>query len=133
MNHNLENGHISLGVCLIGQIFSRINMGEALKELSIVISIIAGIMAIRYYYYATKKTKTMKSKFLGLNLSDAAKGVITAFLSAALLTLYNIIVNGWPTSAELLDAARVGLAAAAGYILKNWLTNSDGETFKKES
>ena len=74
----------------------------------------------------------MASKFLGLNVSDAVKGVITAFLSAALLTIYNIIVNGWPTSAELLDAARVGLASAAGYILKNLLTNSDGQTLKRE-
>jgi hypothetical protein len=73
-----------------------------------------------------------QSKFLGLNVSDAVKGVITAFLSAALLTLYNIIVSGWPTSAELLDAARVGIAAAAGYILKNLLTNSDDQFLKKE-
>lgn len=72
------------------------------------------------------------SKFLGLNVSDAVKGVITAFLSAALLTIYNIISSGWPTSAELLDAARVGLAAAGGYILKNLLTNSDGQIAKKE-
>lgn len=72
------------------------------------------------------------SKFLGLTVSDAVKGVITAFLSAALLTLYNIIVTGWPTTAELLDAARVGLASAAGYILKNLLSNSDGEFLKKE-
>jgi len=74
----------------------------------------------------------LRSKFLGLNVNDAVKGIITAFLSAALLTIYNIIVSGWPTPTELLDAARVGLAAAAGYILKNLLTNSDGE-FKKEN
>lgn len=73
-----------------------------------------------------------QSNFGKLNLNDAWKGVLTAFASAALLTLYNIIVTGWPTSDQLIDTLRVGIAAAAGYILKNLLTNSDGQPLKKE-
>ena len=73
-----------------------------------------------------------QSKFLGLTVSDGVKGVITAFLGATALTIYNIITTGWPDAAQLLDTLRVGLAAAVGYILKNLLSNSDGEFMKKE-
>jgi len=74
-----------------------------------------------------------KSKFLGLNLNDAWKGILTALATAVVANLTNILGNGWPTSAELLDTLRIGLYAAGGYILKNLLTNSDGEILKKEN
>jgi 5-bromo-4-chloroindolyl phosphate hydrolysis protein len=58
MEHNYAGqGHVSLGVSIIMGILARIDVGEFLKNGSVVISIIAGIMAIRYYYYATKKQK----------------------------------------------------------------------------
>lgn len=59
-NHNGEHGHIALAVSLITGIFAWIssqNISEVIKVLSMLISIGAGCMAIRYYYYATKKQK----------------------------------------------------------------------------
>ena len=73
------------------------------------------------------------SKFLGLNISDAVKGIIMAFLAAVLTAVYAAISDGdWPSKAELLDSLRVGLTAALAYILKNLFSNSDGEVLKKE-
>lgn len=59
-NHNGEHGHVALAVSLITGFFAWIggqSMGEALKVISGVVSIGAGLMAIRYYYFATKKHK----------------------------------------------------------------------------
>lgn len=74
-----------------------------------------------------------QSKFLGLNISDAVKGIIMAFLAAVLTAVYAAISDGdWPSKAELLDSLRVGLTAALAYVLKNLFTNSEGEVLKKE-
>lgn len=74
-----------------------------------------------------------QSKFLGLNLSDAWKSVIMAFLAASITTVLAILQNGgWPTSADLLDTLRVSLIAAFTQILKSFFTNSEGEGLKKE-
>ena len=59
-NNDLQYGHISLLVSLLTGFFAwlgSLNAGEVLKGLSLIVSIGAGIMAIRYYYYATKKAK----------------------------------------------------------------------------
>lgn len=59
-NHNLEHGHASLAVSILTGIMAWIGahtISEIAKTGAAVISIAAGIMAIRYYYYATKKTK----------------------------------------------------------------------------
>lgn len=54
MEHS-TGGNIGLGVCLIAGILARIDVSQALKEVSVIISIIAGIMAIRYYYISSKQ------------------------------------------------------------------------------
>lgn len=53
MDHS-TGGHISLAVSLIAGILARIDISSALKDFSVVVSIIAGIMAIRYYYISSK-------------------------------------------------------------------------------
>lgn len=56
-NNNVGHGHISFAVSLITGLFAWINnqsMSEALRFISLVVSIGAGVMAMRYYYYATK-------------------------------------------------------------------------------
>jgi hypothetical protein len=74
-----------------------------------------------------------QSKFLGLNISDAVKGVIMAFVAALLTAVYAAISDGdWPSKAELIDSLRVGLTASLAYILKNLFTNSDGVIAQKE-
>lgn len=59
-NHYGEHGHIALAVSFITGFFAWIgshSLSEFAKGLSMVVSIGAGLMAIRYYYYATKKNK----------------------------------------------------------------------------
>lgn len=74
-----------------------------------------------------------QSKFFGLDVSDAVKGIIMAFTAAVLTAVYAAISDGdWPSKAELLDSLRVGFTAALAYILKNLFTNSDGTFAKKE-
>jgi hypothetical protein len=55
MEHNAIGGHISLGVSLIMGVLARIDVSATLKDFSVIISIIAGIMACRYYWVSTKK------------------------------------------------------------------------------
>ena len=62
MDNNDYSGHgnVSLAVSLIAGMFAWIgsySLPEVIKSLSMIVSIIAGIMAIRYYYYATKKQR----------------------------------------------------------------------------
>lgn len=59
-NNYVGHGHASLAVAIIMGILARIDMqsvSDTLKDISVVVSIAAGIMAFRYYYYATKKHK----------------------------------------------------------------------------
>ena len=57
MEHNAVGGHISLGVSLIMGILAHIDISATLKDFSVIISMIAGIMAIRYYWISTKNAK----------------------------------------------------------------------------
>lgn len=59
-NNNLDNGHAALAVSLITGFIAWIgsfDFGDIVKTVSMLVSIGAGIMAIRYYYHATKKHK----------------------------------------------------------------------------
>lgn len=75
----------------------------------------------------------MKSKFLSLDLKDALNGFLVAFLSAALTGIITTLDSGvLPTLSELKSAGIVGLTAGLSYLLKNLLTNSQGEILKKD-
>ena len=77
--------------------------------------------------------KMKNSNFLKLNVNDLTKGLVVAFISTALVSLVDILNAGQlPGAAELKVAVSVGLAAAASYLLKNLLTNSQGNLFKSE-
>lgn len=59
-NHNVDHGHVSLAIAMITGVFAWIsshNVSEIFKTIAAVVSIGAGLMAIRYYYYATIKAK----------------------------------------------------------------------------
>jgi hypothetical protein len=75
----------------------------------------------------------MKSKFLTLDIKDIAKGLFIAFLTAVLTGILKILETGsefnWITIKPVIIA---GACAAISYIIKNLLTNSDGELFTKE-
>lgn len=75
----------------------------------------------------------MKSKFLTLDTKDAINGFIVAFLSAALTAVLATLDSGTlPTLAELKSAGIIGLTAGLSYLIKNVLTNSNGELVKAE-
>ena len=54
---SVGNAHASLLVSIFTAAVSFADAGEAMKSLAGLISIIAGIMAIRYYYHATKSVQ----------------------------------------------------------------------------
>lgn len=75
----------------------------------------------------------MKSKFLTLDTKDAINGFVVAFLSAALTAVLATLDSGaLPTLAELKSAGIIGLTAGLSYLIKNVLTNSNGELVKAE-
>jgi hypothetical protein len=73
------------------------------------------------------------SNFLNLDLQDLTKGFVVAFLSAALTGLVAILeTSQLPQMTDLKAAAIVGLTAGLSYLLKNVLTNSQGQLLKKD-
>lgn len=75
----------------------------------------------------------MKSKFLTLDTKDAVNGFLVAFLSAALTAVLATLDSGTlPTLAELKSAGIIGLTAGLSYLIKNVLTNSNGDLVKAE-
>lgn len=59
-DNNIGHGHASLSISVLCGIITwlnTINVSEAIKGVAGIVSIAAGIMAIRYYYYATIKAK----------------------------------------------------------------------------
>ena len=75
----------------------------------------------------------MKSLFGTLNWKDLVNGLIVAFLSASLSGVIAILDGGkLPLLADLKSAGIIGLTAGLSYLLKNILTNSQGEVFKTE-
>lgn len=73
------------------------------------------------------------SNFLKLNLQDLLKGVFVAFITSVLSGVYAIIQSGAiPTMAELKVIALSGCTAGIAYLLKNLMTNSNGNLLKNE-
>lgn len=74
----------------------------------------------------------MKSGFASLNVQDFFKGLIIAVITALVTFLYNTMDSG-----ELVfnwkQIITTSLTAALAYIIKNYLSNSDGGFLKKES
>jgi hypothetical protein len=74
------------------------------------------------------------SKFLGLNIADLAKSAIMAFIGAFLTGFYKFIEQGsFPESwAQWKPIVLGGLISMVGYLIKNLLTNNEGEFLKKD-
>lgn len=72
----------------------------------------------------------MKSGFGKLNVQDFFRGLIIAVLTALVTFLYNTMESG-----ELIfnwkQIATTSLTAALAYIIKNYLSNSEGVFLKK--
>lgn len=73
------------------------------------------------------------SNFLNLNMNDLLKGFVVAFFSASLTGLVAILeTSQLPQISDVKAASIVGLTAGLSYLLKNILTNSQGELLKKD-
>jgi hypothetical protein len=75
-----------------------------------------------------------KSNFLTLNVNDAVKGLIMLVITTIVTGIFELLKNGtvftWETIKPVLLSA---LTAAVAYIIKNWLSNSQGEFLKTEN
>jgi hypothetical protein len=71
------------------------------------------------------------STFLNLNIKDLAKGLIVTMLTSVLTIAYNTVNAGSLT----FDWEAIGLTALTSglaYLMKNLLTNSEGQFLGKE-
>ena len=73
----------------------------------------------------------MNSPFLNINFNDLGKGLILAVLTSVLTVIYTTVQAGSLTFNWSLIAT-TALTSALSYLLKNLLTNSEGQTFKKD-
>lgn len=73
------------------------------------------------------------SKKYSISWRDVAHGFITAFLSAALTGVMTCLGTGHlPTLPELQAQVLIGLSAGLAYLLKKFITNSEGKIGKPE-
>lgn len=73
------------------------------------------------------------SSFGKLNLRDLLNGLVVAFLTASLTGLVQILDSGvLPTLSELKSSVLAGVVASLAYLLKNLVTNSQGQIVKTE-
>lgn len=75
----------------------------------------------------------MNSKFLNLNLNDFTKGLIVVVLTAIVVGLEQILQTGnLPTVIQLKVIGLATLSAGIAYLVKNFLSNSEGKFLGKE-
>lgn len=71
--------------------------------------------------------------FLNLNWNDFLKGFVVAIATAFITSLAQILESGHlPDGPQLKAAGIMAASAAAGYLLKNLLTNNKGQMFKTD-
>lgn len=77
----------------------------------------------------------MKQSIFGkINWRDILKGFITAFITAALTMVMQLLDSGHlPDISHLKAAGAIGLIAGLSYVVKNLLTNSDDQFLKPEA
>lgn len=73
----------------------------------------------------------MNSPFLNIDFNDLGKGLILAVLTSVMTVIYSTVQTG-SLSFDWKLIATTAITAALGYLMKNLLTNSKGETFKKD-
>ena len=65
--------------------------------------------------------------------SDAIKSAILIAISAFItIIVRSLDAHIWPTMQEIIFAGKVAGTAGFSYLLKNLLTNSDGQFMKRE-
>lgn len=75
----------------------------------------------------------MNSSFGKLNWKDFGKGLLVAVGGSIVTALIPILNSGrLPTIAEFKLIGIAAIAFGGTYLLKNWVTNSNGQLGKKE-
>jgi hypothetical protein len=71
----------------------------------------------------------MNSKLFSWNWQDAIKGVLVAGISAVVLAAYQALTGGH----EIVwsELGKVAIIAALAYLIKNFVTNSNGQIGKE--
>jgi len=74
------------------------------------------------------------SKFLSLNWSDFLKGSVVALITALVTSITNMLDSGlFPkTKQEWISILVTSFTAWVSYLLKNLITNVNGELLKKD-
>lgn len=73
------------------------------------------------------------SKKYDLSWKDVLHGFITAFLAASLVGAIEVMKEGkLPTLEHLRTQVIIGLYGGVAYLVKKFLTNSEGKILKKE-
>jgi hypothetical protein len=75
----------------------------------------------------------MKSRFNRLNAKDLSKGTIMTIGTTLIGLASTSVVNGvFPALADFINMGKVGLLSGAVYLVKNFLTNSNGAAIHRE-
>lgn len=74
----------------------------------------------------------MRSDFLSLNWRDLGKGLIVAVISAVLTYAWTAMEAGGLTAIDWKVVGSTAVISAIGYLMKNLITNSEGEVAKTE-
>lgn len=76
---------------------------------------------------------TQKGELFSLQVKDFIKGSVIAFGAALLPSIYTLLdKDHFPTWVEFAPYLKSALSAMIVYILKNYLSNSNGDFLKKE-
>lgn len=73
----------------------------------------------------------MNSPFLNIDFNDLGKGLILAVLTSVMTVIYTTVQTG-SLSFDWKLITTTAITAALGYLMKNLLTNSKGQTFTKD-
>jgi len=77
------------------------------------------------------KSGSLQSSFFKINLLDFVKGLILAVLTSVVTIIQTTLENSSLTFAWKLIGI-TAISSAIGYLIKNLLTNSEGQFLKKE-
>jgi hypothetical protein len=76
-----------------------------------------------------------RSNFLRLNVNDFIKGLLLTLITALITGFYELIQGGWAFTFDWLTFKPIvmtAVAAGLAYLIKNLLTNSNGQPLAVE-
>jgi hypothetical protein len=87
-----------------------------------------------YIYWMNNQTINKMSKLFNINLADLGKAALMVLIVTVLTAVYPAFSTGeFPTGVALLAALKSGVTGGVAYIIKNLLTNSNGNFATSEN